>query len=244
MTPRRTTDLTHTLVAGLKEMIVGGRIQPGVRLPPERELAKQFGVNRASIRQALKALDIMGVVYQRVGDGTYLTPNASSTLSVPLEFLILVDGISFQELLEARLIVEPELAARAAKRATEEDLVDLEKVLLDVESAIATNACDLAAHDLHFHEVIWRISGNRVCERMFAAIHHGMSQFVAVTSLFRDEDSPVVLHRRIVEAIHRHDEAAARREMHHHLLGAARILHQAGNTSSAVPDATAELVPG
>src|SRR5579863_8836120 len=93
-------DLTHTLVAGLKEMISRGALQPGSKLPPERELARQFGVNRASIRQALKALDVMGIVYQRVGDGTYLTQDASATLRVPLDFLILVDGITFQELFE------------------------------------------------------------------------------------------------------------------------------------------------
>ena len=94
----RKRDLTHSLVAGFQEMISRGELQPGQKLPPERELARQFGVNRASIRQALKALDVMGIVFQRVGDGTYLTVDASTTLRAPLDFLILVDGITFQEL--------------------------------------------------------------------------------------------------------------------------------------------------
>ena len=71
-------------------------LHPGSKLPPERELAKQFGVNRASIRQALKALDVMGIVHQRVGDGTYLTNDASTTLRAPLDFLILVTGSPFR----------------------------------------------------------------------------------------------------------------------------------------------------
>src|SRR5437879_3375299 len=129
MPVRKPKDLTHTLVAGLKDMISSGALQPGSRLPPERELARQFGVNRASIRQALKALDVMGIVNQRVGDGTYLTQDASTTLRAPLDFLILVDGITFQELFEARRIVEPELAARAARRRSEDDLVELGKAV-------------------------------------------------------------------------------------------------------------------
>ena len=73
-------------------MIAQGDLHPGAKLPPERDLAKRFGVNRASVRQALKALEVMGVVRQRVGDGTYLTEDALSTLSAPLDFLLLVDG--------------------------------------------------------------------------------------------------------------------------------------------------------
>src|SRR5947209_6242188 len=156
-------DLTHTLVAGLKEIISSGELQPGSKLPPERELAKRFGVNRASIRQALKALDVMGIVHQRVGDGTYLTHDASTTLRAPLDFLILVDGVSIQELFEARRIVEPELAARAAKRRSEKDLEALGSALEAMKIALENDDVEeLAENDLRFHEVIWEASGNRV----------------------------------------------------------------------------------
>src|SRR5580704_2370090 len=166
MHARKTNDLTHTLIAGLKEMIVSGELQPGSRLPPERELAKQFRVNRASVRQALKALEVMGIVHQRVGDGTYLTQDASTTLRVPLDFLILVDGISFQELFEARLIVEPELAARAALRRSLEDLAEMESAGAVMKANPDIDAQELAKQDLRFHESVWHASGNRVCQRM------------------------------------------------------------------------------
>src|SRR6202167_5581714 len=125
-------DLTTTLVAGLRQMIADGSLHPGAKLPPERDLAKRFSVNRASVRQALKALEVMGVVRQRVGDGTYLTQDASSTLSAPLDFLLLVDGITFGELYEARRIFEPELAARAACRHTSDELLQLEDSVTDM----------------------------------------------------------------------------------------------------------------
>ena len=96
MSVRKTRDLTHSLVAGFKDMISSGELQPG-EASSRAGARRRFVVNRASIRQALKALDVMGIVHQRVGDGTYLTQDASTTLRAPLDFLILVDGITFQD---------------------------------------------------------------------------------------------------------------------------------------------------
>src|SRR6201985_1709133 len=102
-------DLTARLLATFKQLIAEGTLAPGARLPAEREMASNLKVSRGSLRQVLKMLEIMGVVSQRVGDGTYLNAAAPSILAEPMEFLILLDGISFQELMEARIIVEPEL---------------------------------------------------------------------------------------------------------------------------------------
>jgi len=215
--PIRKQDLTHTLVAGLKDMISSGALHPGSKLPPERELARQFGVNRASIRQALKALDVMGIVNQRVGDGTYLTQDASTTLRAPLDFLILVDGITFQELFEARRIVEPELAARAAKRRSEDDVAELEKAVAAMKAAPSPDASELAEMDLRFHEIIWRASGNRVCQRMFSSLHGALSRSLTVTSSLRDAGTPMGAHEQLFHAIRAGDSALAHRLMAEHL---------------------------
>jgi GntR family transcriptional repressor for pyruvate dehydrogenase complex len=233
MPQRKTKDLTHTLVAGLKEMISSGELQPGNKLPPERELARQFAVNRASIRQALKALDIMGVVHQRVGDGTYLTHDASTTLRAPLDFLILVDGITFQELFEARRIVEPELAARAAQRRTEEDVVDLEKAVEVMKSNPDADSQELAEQDLQFHEIIWKASGNRVCERMFSSLHRALSRSLRVTSSLRDSGTPISAHDEIFQAIRAGDCETARTLMFEHLLQGEKTILKA--TDRALP---------
>lgn len=229
MPARKAKDLTHTLVAGLKEMISSGVLQPGSKLPPERELAKQFGVNRASIRQALKALDVMGIVHQRVGDGTYLTNDASTTLRAPLDFLILVDGITFQELFEARRIVEPELAARAARRRTDDDVADLEKAVSLMKSNPGADAQELAAQDLRFHEIIWKASGNRVCERMFSSLHGALSRSLRVTSSLREQGTPISAHDQICCAIKAGDDAAARKLMFEHLVQGESTILKAGD---------------
>ena len=74
------TRVTAKLIGNIKRLISSGAIVPGAKFPPERELAKEFGVNRASLRQALKVLEIMGVLTQRVGDGTYLSASAELIL--------------------------------------------------------------------------------------------------------------------------------------------------------------------
>ena len=122
-------DIAARLITAFKGMIADGTVLPGQKLPPERDLALSFGVARSSLRQALKVLEIMGVISQRVGDGTYLNTGAAAILGEPMEFLILLDGITFHELMEARLIVEPGLTARAAARAATEGIAGLRGVV-------------------------------------------------------------------------------------------------------------------
>jgi GntR family transcriptional repressor for pyruvate dehydrogenase complex len=229
MAVRKSKDLTHSLIAGFKEMISSGTLPPGGKLPPERELAKTFAVNRASIRQALKALDVMGIVHQRVGDGTYLTHDASTTLRAPLDFLILVDGISVQELFEARRIVEPELAARAARRRSEADVADLEKAVLAMKATPGSDVAELAEQDLRFHEIISRASGNRVCQRMFSSLHRALSRSLALTSELCPDRTPETFHEQVFLAIRDGDAEKARAVMIDHLLhGESVILSTAG----------------
>jgi GntR family transcriptional repressor for pyruvate dehydrogenase complex len=231
MVVRKPRDLTHTIVAGLRDMIMDGKLHPGSKLPPERELARQFGVNRASVRQALKALDVMGIVHQRVGDGTYLTHDASTTLRAPLDFLILVDGVSIQELFEARRIVEPELAARAAKRRSEKDLEALRSALESMRIALENADIDeLAENDLRFHEIIWQASGNRVCQRMFSSLQRIMCQSLRVTTSLRDDGTPLSAHESMYYAIQEGDSIKARQLMTDHLAqGESTIQKSAGD---------------
>src|SRR5215471_2361467 len=142
-------DLTGRLLATFKQLISEGSLTPGARLPAERELASSLKVSRGSLRQVLKMLEVMGVVSQRVGDGTYLNAAAPSILAEPMEFLILLDGISMEELMDARLIVEPELAARAAARATPERIAALRESLGRMRQCEGRHD-DLIEEDLRF----------------------------------------------------------------------------------------------
>ncbi|MBN9657225.1 MAG: FadR family transcriptional regulator [Acidobacteria bacterium] len=216
-------DITGRLIGVFKDLISEGALQPGGRLPAERELAEKFGVSRSSLRQALKVLEIMGVISQRVGDGTYLNAGAPSILSEPMEFLILLDGISFHELMEARLIVEPELAARAAARATTEDIAELTKVHTAMERQRADSDAFVEL-DMKFHETLFRISGNRVCTMMFTMVHRSVHKLMAMTASLVDPEHTLLFHRRILAAVRKGDAPDARQRMIEHLEDATGLL--------------------
>jgi len=227
--PPADTRVTAKLISSIKQMISSGAIIPGAKFPPERELAKEFGVNRASLRQALKVLEIMGVLSQRVGDGTYLSASAESILKEPIDFLILLDDLSHHELLETRMIVEPELAARAAERATAEDLIGLRRAIVALENC-RTNQERLEA-DLAFHECVFRASGNRICHLLFKVIHRSVLTSMAQLSTRVALDRPLTFHKRIYVAIQQRNAEDARRQMLAHITDTRDLLATTGKSS-------------
>ena len=220
--PPADTRITAKLISNIKQMISTGAIAPGAKFPPERELAKDFRVNRASLRQALKVLEIMGVLTQRVGDGTYLSASAESILKEPIDFLILLDDLSHHELLETRMIVEPELAARAADRATAEDLIGLRRAIHAMENC-RTNQERLEA-DVAFHECVFRASGNRICHLLFRVIHRSVLTSMAQLSTRVSLDRPLTFHKRIYVAIQQRNAEDARRQMLAHIIDTRDLL--------------------
>jgi GntR family transcriptional repressor for pyruvate dehydrogenase complex len=216
---------TGRLIAAFKQLISEGSLNPGCRLPAERELAESFGVARSTLRQALKVLETMGVISQRVGDGTYLNPAAASILGQSMEFLILLDGISFQELMEARLVVEPELAARAAERATPADIAELARVHRAMRESKGDEV-RFVENDVLFHQTIFRIAGNRICSILFTIIHQSVHRLVALTAQMVDPDHTLSLHRRVLAAIRKNDPEGARQRMIEHLQDVMNLVGQ------------------
>jgi DNA-binding FadR family transcriptional regulator len=164
----------------------------------------------------------MGVLTQRVGDGTYLSASAESILKEPLDFLILLDDLSHHELMETRMIVEPELAARAAERATTEDLVSLRRAIAAMESC-RTNQERLEA-DLAFHQCIFRASGNRICHLLFNVIHRSVLTSMSQLSTRVPLDRPLTFHKRIFAAIQQRNPEDARRQMLEHIADTKALL--------------------
>ncbi len=204
-------------------MLSEGVISPGTKLPPERELAAHFQVARSSLRQALKVLEIMGVITQKVGDGSYLNRDASTVLAVPMEFLFLLDDTSVQELTELRFMIEPALAAKAAERANSDDIALLRQSLADLESS-ELDRVKLVAADLLFHRAIFQASGNRLTGRLFHTIHRAMLNMIMVTSQLVDLEHTVAFHRPILAAIEARDPERAASLMTAHLKDATDLL--------------------
>ena len=229
---RSKDDITYWLVLRFQQLLSDGVLKPGTRLPSERELATKFGVARSSLRQALKVLEVMGVITQRVGDGSYLNNDASAVLSVPMDFLFLLDDTSVQELVEMRLIVEPALAARAAERATAADIALLKQAIEEFERSEGDRV-KLVSADLLFHRRIFQASGNRLSGRLFHMIHRAMLNMMMVTSRMVDLEHTLRFHIPIMEAIKHREPKQASRLMTEHLVDAQElILHTKRETQA------------
>lgn len=216
-------DVTHLLILRFQQLLADGLLTPGTKLPPERELAANFGVARSSLRQALKVLEIMGVITQKVGDGSYLNKDASSVLSVPMDFLFLLDDTSVHELTEMRLMMEPALAAKAAERANAEDIALLRQSIVDLGRSKGDRV-RLVASDLLFHRAIFQASGNRLTGRLFHIIHRAMLNMMMVTSQLVDLEHTLHFHQPILAAIEHRDPDLAFRLMTDHLTDARNLL--------------------
>ncbi|MFD5073754.1 FadR/GntR family transcriptional regulator [Streptomyces sp. NPDC058274] len=162
--------VTQRAIERIKAMIGEGRLEPGQRLPTERDLAAQLGMSRSSMREAIRALTVLGVLEARHGSGTYVTQLEAGDL---LEtFGVVADlsrGPRLVELLEVRRILESTATALAAARITAAQLAEVE------EHLTAMNATDdpeeILAHDLAFHRAIGAAAGNDT----MAAILEGLS---------------------------------------------------------------------
>lgn len=203
-------DVTRLLIQRFQLMLRDDEIQQGSRLPPERELAAHFKVARSSLRQALKVLEIMGVITQRVGDGSYLNTDTSTVLLVPMEFLCLLEDTSVQEVIELRLLIEPGRARLAAERATPDDIALLHQSIREFEAS-AHDTLKLVSAHLLFHHAIFKAAQNGPAASVFHSLHRAMARMILVTLQLVDPEHTLAFHKPIAEAIaHRDGDLAAR----------------------------------
>jgi GntR family transcriptional repressor for pyruvate dehydrogenase complex len=219
LAPVRRTTLSGEVANRLKEAIRSGELAPGARLPAERELGVQFGVGRTSVREALRMLQATGLVTVRPGDGAFVA-NVSSANDRSFARWESLYHYRVEELFEARLAIEPLAAARAAKRADEDDVNSIAAALTAFEQGV--NECDLAGMvlaDDDFHGAIMLASRNRMFQAMLGVANH-LSLESKRAGLSAPGRPPHVLakHRAIFAAIAGGDSQAAESAMRDHLM--------------------------
>src|SRR3954467_7271501 len=122
----------------IRQAIVGGRLRQGERLPPERELAEQFGVSRVTVRDALRALEAMGLIEVRVGarGGAFVTVPSGSVVGQTMSDMMMMQALTPEDIVEARLILELGTVTLACARATAEDLETMRELAQTAEREI------------------------------------------------------------------------------------------------------------
>jgi GntR family transcriptional repressor for pyruvate dehydrogenase complex len=224
LTPVNRTTLTGDIYRKMVTHLIRGDWTPGERIPPERELCQQLGVGRASLREALKALEIMGMIETRLGDGTYVCQR-SEFLSRPLLWAITSSSdTEIQELVEARKLIEIELAGLAAERATPSDLKEIGVHLDQMESSIG-DVDQFQRSDIAFHLAIAQASHNRILMNALLLIRNLLQNWIG--SALRIEgvaQKALNQHQRIFMGIAKKNASAARAEMQTHLQEMANFL--------------------
>jgi len=221
--------LSESVIEQIKDLIVSNNLVPGSKLPSERELTTVLKISRSSIREALRMLEIMGLVEVKPGKGAYVK-GLSGDLFVPLSSLLSTHKETLHHHFEARLVLEPAAAAFAAKRASRNDIRQLKKVLEEFQEHLdKNNLVALIRADILFHRLIANATNNRSIEVLMNTITR--YDFIGWKMSLRTNKRPlrtVREHRKIFEAITAGDEKKAKSAMISHLKAAIKNLQQAG----------------
>jgi GntR family transcriptional regulator, transcriptional repressor for pyruvate dehydrogenase complex len=208
----------------LLDLFTSGSIQAGTRLPPERLLAAALGVGRSAVREALAALEILGIVDVRPGSGTYLRGTASELLPQTLRWGLLIGERNTTELLELRSGLEIYVARLAASRATASDLENIALRVADMRATVGDFSA-FARADLEFHNSLAEAAGNRVLIDQLHVVR-SLLQVYADRAVHDEAEATVAIeeHDAVYREVVRGDADAAASAMAVHMASASKRL--------------------
>lgn len=224
LTARPRESAVADIARQLLSQLLSGRIAPGTRLPSERRLAESLQVGRSTIREALKALDVLGIIEVRQGDGTYLRQSTSDLLPQAIEWGLMLGQPQVLDLIEARRHIEMSIAELAAERATDDDIAALRKHLTEMCEAGDDDAAFVEA-DVAFHLVLARAAGNSVLNDILVSIRSLLRVWIRrAINEAGETRSTIDEHTAILAAILARSPRGAAEAMRAHLEGAGRRL--------------------
>ena len=228
--------LVDDIISEIKDKIIRGELKDGDMLASQDELAKTMGVSRASLREALNRLELMGLIESKQGRGTFVRTVAHTDFMSPLASFLAMDRESALDLLEARGYIEGAMAALAAKNAGEDDIGKLEQVLTQMEEAYdSENLKRFVTMDVQFHMLVAEFSKNQVMARIGEIIRDLLHQLIrkvfdtASSSVSDLMNHTIKLHRNVYDAISRRDGRSARKHMEFHIMDVKELILKSQN---------------
>ena len=197
----------------IKDALIRGELSPGQKLPSEQELARQLGVGRSAVREALKVLQAIGVVESRRGSGTYIVDAPSGRLLNPLAFAIMLGTDVSSELIELRVMIEIGYCELAASQATDDDW----ELIESAAKAMENGAKDKLGHeklahlDLAFHYAILDATHNPLVQKIGRTVEELF--FSSIRDTFRESanvNQAIQAHREIINALRSQDLTSIR----------------------------------
>jgi GntR family transcriptional regulator, transcriptional repressor for pyruvate dehydrogenase complex len=225
-TPIQRTTLAESAFEQLISYVVKGVWKAGTRIPAERELCRQLGIARTSLREALKAMELVGMLDSRVGDGTFVC-DRSEFLSRPLLWAFTgADHEELRDIMETRMLLEREIAGLAAERSTPEEIQAIGAAVERMSAAVAARASTLES-DMAFHLAVAAAAHNAVLQNAVQLLRNLMRYWLYLKLMIPHVPGRVLeQHQLIYDAICRHDADAARGAMLDHLQSTFRLVSQ------------------
>lgn len=217
--PIKNKKVYEHVIEQIEQMVMSGKLKKGDRLPSERALSEQMNVSRASIREALRALDVIGLIESRQGGGNYIVESFDKSLFQPLSIMFMLQQGKPEEITRLRRVLEIEAVTLAAERITVEQAEKLWQLVEELKEAEGEE--NNARLDKEFHYEIYRASGNFLLIHILNAISTMVEYFIidARASILTDKENREMLlkcHEDIYKALLEHQGQEAVNAMKQH----------------------------
>lgn len=214
--PINRTSVSEQIFEQLKERIIRGDLKPGEKLPSEHALCKMYKVSRTTIRQALANLSSLNLIETRVGEGSFVHSFSGADIISPIMTQAYFCDQSLEELVELRGLIEPQIAEFACKKATAEDVKELERIFSLMEKQ-QNNLSEFAKLDCEFHTQIVRIGKNTYMIKMSEILSDILlSSFIDIVAR-RGKKAGLKYHKGILDTFRKKKPEEARRVMKEHM---------------------------
>ncbi len=214
----KNASLSATVAYKINESILRGKYSAGMKLPSETELSAQFKVSRPTIREAMKSLRAQNIITVRQGDGTYVN-DTTGLVEDPLKLRYVDPEILSENIFEARLLMEPQIAMLAAERATPDEIEQLKGIAEKMQQTDYLNH-DRIDLDIQFHTLIAQCSHNAIFNQLIPTIYETIEKgYIILLDSEESHHGAQNMHMRIYEAIRDKKPSLARNVMQAHVYG-------------------------
>jgi len=217
----KSNKISEHIIEQIRKAIFEGKLKPGDKLPPEKELMKNFNVSKATLREAMRSLEVLGFLEIRKGvsGGAFVTEVDMKKARDSFTNFLLFKNLSLSNLSEVRLILEPYVAEKAALAITEEDLKRLEKLNKECEYVLKNNIpIESRKNEIEYHRIIGSVSGNPILMFILDFVENLLIDTKEILQPGRDFSQEVLnAHKRIYKALVKRDPKKAREEMVKHV---------------------------
>jgi GntR family transcriptional repressor for pyruvate dehydrogenase complex len=227
------TRVSESIIEQVRDLIASGRLSPGERLPAERDLAQRFSVGRSAVREAMRAMEFLGLIQARAGEGTFVTlPPDKSAAHDPVSASLLQEWSTQRKLFEVRRVIEPDLAALAARRATKDQVQRMRTILDEQEAEIRRGGTSIK-QDSAFHYMLAEATGNEVLVRIVDSLMELLLKTRQETLQHAERRlKSLEQHRALLRAIETRDVKAAERQMQEHIQAIEELVFSRGKLAS------------